>query len=389
MSGRVPGRAVPMMQPASRSLVRILHDRWRHFRVRLVARPAFRQFAAAFPLTRPMARRRTRVLFDLAAGFVYSQVLAAFVRLDLVQALHAGSNDLAQIVRHTGLPAERALRLMNAAVALDLAAMDADGRYRLGETGAALVDNDGVLAMIAHHQMLYEDLADPVALLRGERATKLSQFWSYAGGESHDAAAARSYSQLMARSQEMVAREVLDALPMKTHRQLLDIGGGSGAFSMEAARRNPHLGIDLFDLPPVAEIARDRIMQAGLESRIAVHDGSVFEDPMPRGADIATLVRVLHDHDDSAALSILKAAYAGLCGDGTIVVAEPMAATRGAEASGDAYFGFYLLAMGQGRPRRIAEIGKLMAQAGFEKMREVRTATPLIARIVVGRKPAS
>ena len=50
---------------------------------RLQANPRFRRFAAAFPLTRFVARRRARALFDLCAGFVYTQVLTACVRLDL------------------------------------------------------------------------------------------------------------------------------------------------------------------------------------------------------------------------------------------------------------------------------------------------------------------
>ncbi|MGY6710545.1 MAG: methyltransferase [Rhizobiaceae bacterium] len=368
------------------SMLRAARERWRCFRTRMVANPAFRRFAAAFPLTRPVARRRTRALFDLAAGFVYSQVLSAFVRLGLVEHLHQGPRDLANIARHGGLSEKRALRLMRAAIALDLAAEGADGRYRLGETGAALVGNDGVLAMIAHHQMLYEDLTDPVALLRDEHETKLSRFWSYAGGDAGDTQTAEDYSRLMARSQEMVAREVLDVLPLKASRHLLDIGGGSGAFVMEAARRHKQLRIDLFDLPPVAEIASARIAAAGFGERIFAHGGSVFEGSLPSGVDVATLVRVLHDHDDEAAMAMLRAAHACLAPGGTLVVAEPMAGTKGAEPAGDAYFGFYLMAMGQGRPRTLAEIAAMLARAGFAQMHELRTATPLIVRVVTGRK---
>ena len=60
---------------------------------------------------------------------------------------------------------------------------------------------------------------------------------------------------------------------------------------------------------------------------------------------------MLHDHDDAAALALLRAARAALPPDGTLLLAEPMAGTPGAEPMGDAYFGFYLLAMGSGRPR--------------------------------------
>ncbi|MFM8614197.1 MAG: methyltransferase, partial [Alphaproteobacteria bacterium] len=63
-------------------------DRFTAWRESLTARPSFRAWAARFPLTRPLARRRARELFDLCAGFVYSQVLAACVRLKLFEALH-------------------------------------------------------------------------------------------------------------------------------------------------------------------------------------------------------------------------------------------------------------------------------------------------------------
>jgi demethylspheroidene O-methyltransferase len=61
--------------------------RLRSLRNRLLASPGFQRWAAAFPLTRPVARRHTRELFDLVAGFVYSQVLAACVALDLFEDL--------------------------------------------------------------------------------------------------------------------------------------------------------------------------------------------------------------------------------------------------------------------------------------------------------------
>ena len=69
----------------------------------------------------------------------------------------------------------------------------------------------------------------------------------------------------------------------------------------------------------------------------------------PRGADIASLVRVLYDHDDERALAILRAVHRALPPGGTLLLAEPMAGTPGAPRMGDAYFGFYLLAMGGGR----------------------------------------
>jgi len=362
-----------------------LLDRFRDFRNRKVADPAFRRWASRFPLTRPIARREARRLFDLTAGFVYAQTLAACVQLDLFDRLADGPLPAARIAALTGLREDAAIRLLKAAAALDLVEARPHGHYALGSLGAAMVGNEGVSAMVRHHEILYADLANPLALLRGEASAALQRYWAYAGAGVGTAAAPaarrhRDYTQLMAASQAMIADEVLHAYPVTRHRRLLDVGGGDGSFIIAAAARAPGLELAIFDLPPVASIARERILAAGLSSRARVHSGSFLADPLPAGYDLITLNRVLHDHDDAIALRILESALAALGPGGTVLVTEPMSGTPGARASGDAYFGLYLLAMGQGRPRTAAEIEAIGRQAGFRTVRAIATATPIVAR---------
>ena len=94
----------------------------------------------------------------------------------------------------------------------------------------------------------------------------------------------------------------------------------------------------------------------------------------------------MHDHDDESALALMRAVHDALPSGGTLMVAEPMAGTPGAEPIGDAYFGFYLLAMGRGRARRPAELRDLMHRAGFTRTRVVPTRRPLLTGIVTGQK---
>ena len=365
-------------------------ERWLSFRNRTIASPAFQRWAAGFPLTRRIARRNTRALFDLCAGFVYAQVLFACVRLDLFRTLEAGPLPLDALSRRLALPTERAQLLLRAAASLDLVRALPDGRYALADLGAALVGNPAVAAMIEHHAMLYADLADPVALLRGEAGpTRLSQFWPYAEAAStpslRDEAVA-GYGDLMAASQAFIAQDVLDAYPLDRHGCLMDVGGGEGAFAAAAARRCPDLRLMLFDLPPVAERARRRLAAAGLGGRVECRGGSFRNDLLPRGADAVALVRVLHDHNDATVRVLLQAAHDALPPGGTLIVAEPMAGTPGAEPVGDAYFGFYLLAMGSGRPRSAAELTAFLTDAGFEAVRERRTRRPLLTRLLTARR---
>lgn len=366
-------------------------DRWLALRDRWLASPSFQRAAARFPLTRGIARRRAAQVFDLVAGFVYSQVLAACVRLELFDMLAAGPQALHELASRLGLDAAATERLLSAAVALKLVERRGGDRFGLGVLGAPLVGNVGVAAMVRHHALLYADLADPLALLRGEASSaRLAGYWPYAGASEPSAASAdevKDYSALMSASQPLVAGAILDAVDLARHRCLLDVGGGEGGFLIAAAARAPGLQLRLFDLPAVAELASRRFVAAGLQGRASAFAGSFLADPLPEGADIVTLIRVLHDHDDARVMTLLRAVHRALPAGGRLVVAEPMAETRGAEAMGDAYFGFYLLAMGRGQPRSAARLTQMLGDAGFVSVRLVDTAQPLQTRLLLACTP--
>jgi demethylspheroidene O-methyltransferase len=358
-------------------------------RNRLIANPRFQSWAAKSPLTRRLARRRARELFDLCAGFVYSQILFACVRLRLFEFLATAPRSVESVAAHTALPRESALRLLRAAASLRLVCVLPGDRYGLGELGAAILGNPAISAFVEHHGLLYEDLRDPVALLRGEVPTQLGRFWPYAavsasdetGSETHGA-----YSALMSQTQPLVAEDILDAYRITDHVCLLDVGGGAGAFVAAAAARAPRLKLKLFDLPPVAELAKQRLRELGLEDRVEICGGSFLSDSLPPGADLVTIVRVLHDHDDESALALLRAAHAALPRGGRVLVAEPMSGARGAEPIGDAYFGLYLFAMGRGRPRTPEEVAGLLRAAGFVPVCALKTRRPMLASALIGER---
>lgn len=368
-------------------------DRWSAWRDRLTTRADFRHWAARNPITRPIARRRARALFDICAGFVYSQVLLASVRLGLFELLRSQPRTVAEVAQALALSPPAAERLLRAAAALGLCDRRSGGRFGLGKLGVAMIDNPGVCAMVEHHVILYDDLRDPVALLRGEiRDTALGHYWPYAQSlcrQQLGPEATEAYTALMAASQRLIASEVFDAYPLNDHRCLLDVGGGDGSFASALAHRAAHLRIVVFDLPSVAVRAATRIAANGLTDRLTAVGGDFHVDQLPMGADVITLLRVLHDLDDARALRLLRAVRQALMPGGTILIAEPMAQTPGAEPAGDAYFGFYLLAMGMGRPRTSREIAGMLGAAGFSDVRPKTTRLPLMASIIIATAPHS
>lgn len=360
--------------------------RWVGWRNKLLADPGVQRAMLRVPGLRWLVQAKARTMFDRVAGFTYSQILAAAIELDLFERLRAAPASADSLAAEWGMAPAAAERLLRALGALNLVEPLWDG-WALAPDGAALLGNPGITAMIAHHRLLYADLADPVALLRrGGGGGALQGFWHYArdAGAGPEGAVS-DYSRLMAASQPLVAELVIRAYHFGRHRAMLDVGGGEGAFAASVAGAVPGLRIGLFDLPEVGKRAAARLATAGLAERVRVHGGSFLADPLPTGYDLITLVRVLHDHDDTPALTLLRAIRAALPPTGRLVIAEPMAAARGAKRMGDAYFGLYLWAMGSGRPRRPDEIGGLLKAAGFAGWRARDTALPLNAQLIIAR----
>ena len=356
-------------------------------RDQLLASPQFQRWAVSIPLTRFIARRRAKQTFDLVAGFVYSQILLACVRLNVFEIMAEKTQTIETLASRLSLSMESTERLVNAAISLDLLEKRRGGCYGLGRLGAPLVGNQPIRAMIEHHGLLYADLRDPVALLRGERhQMALASYWPYAVAEQPGVLAAErvaAYTQLMSVSQPLVANEVLDACPLHKYRCLLDVGGGDGSFLIAVADRYPELNLILFDLPPVAMLAAQKMDSAGLTSRSVIIGGSFLDEPLPTGADLISFVRVIHDHDDANVLKMLRAARSALVPGGALLIIEPMADTSGVRAMGDAYFGFYLLAMGSGRPRTEGRLAELLRMSGFMTSRRIATKLPLQTSILI------
>lgn len=378
-------------------------EKWLLYRNRWLADPRFQRWSMRLPLLRGVASHHAASMFGVITGFVYTKTLTAVVDAGIIEALAKAPASTIALADTADLEPGAMARLLAAAQAIDLVAPLPGDRWTLGLRGAALSSNTGALAMIEHHKLFYDDLSDPLAMLRrGRGGGKLADFWSYAAsaarGEpatgpagrdepatSAEDPAAAAYSALMSASQPMVAEQVLVAHDFGRYRQLLDIGGGHGAFAAAVAARHTGLRLAIVDLPPVAAQASAVLAARGLQ-RITVHAGSFRDDPLPPGADLISLVRILHDHDDSVVAALLAKIHAALPSKGHLLIAEPMAGTPGAEAMGDAYFGLYLWAMGSGRPRTADAYRAMLRGVGFGRIREIRTALPMVTRLLLAER---
>ncbi|MCH2093864.1 MAG: acetylserotonin O-methyltransferase [Rhodobacteraceae bacterium] len=355
-----------------------LSDLMSRWQTDLISRPGFQAWAARFPLTRGLVRRDGERLFDLVAGFVYSQTLFACVQLELFEDLAAAPKAPLTLALARGLTEQRMTALCQSAAALGLIKRRRDGRYALARLGAALIGVPGLIEMVRHHDILYRDMADPVALLRDEVETELAGFWPYVLGQTQAApedGVVQQYSRLMAQSQAMVAQETLQTVSFAKAQVVMDVGGGTGAFLRHVQVAYPKLKTILFDLPDVV---------TGAEGMEAI--GGSFLDPLPRAADTITLIRVLYDHTDETVDHLLRNVFDALPAGGRIVISEPMSGGAHPARATDGYFSFYTMAMRTGRVRSHSEIAEKLERVGFADAQIAKTGRPYVTSVVMAEK---
>jgi predicted O-methyltransferase YrrM len=138
----------------------------------------------------------------------------------------------------------------------------------------------------------------------------------------------RVYEEGMIAIARMAADEVMAKVTRSvppTARQLLDVGGGHGLYSIRFCRRYPGLAATVFDLPQAVEVARETIAAEGIGSRVTVQAGDVWLDDLGTGYDVALLFNLIHAYLPDKNIELLHKVSGALNQGGLIVIMEQIA----------------------------------------------------------------
>jgi 3-hydroxy-5-methyl-1-naphthoate 3-O-methyltransferase len=180
------------------------------------------------------------------------------------------------------------------------------------------------------------------------------------------------------------------ALPaLGDHQALLDVGGGSGAISIEVCKAFPSLRAAVFDLPHVAVIAAEKIETAGLTGRITTAPGDFLADErLPAGYDVILLSSILHDWDETSDRATLAKCYTALPPGGALVIVEILLNDERTGPPEAALMGLNMLVetLG-GKNYSGAEYRQWLADTGFVRIETIPCIAPGTNGIIVARKP--
>lgn len=186
------------------------------------------------------------------------------------------------------------------------------------------------------------------------------------------------------------ARSLALSVDFSPFRRLLDVGGGSGAFSLELCRRYPHLTATVYDQPFVCEMADKNIAEATLTGRVDSHPGDFFTEDLPSGYDVLLLSDILHDWSPAQNLALLRNCNKGLSSGGTLVISEAFVDDEGTGPVGGALASINMLieTIGGANYSR-AEYEELLTEAGFTDFQRIDLVLDTAGSngVVLARKP--
>jgi SAM-dependent methyltransferase len=180
---------------------------------------------------------------------------------------------------------------------------------------------------------------------------------------------------------------VVRAVGTEGVRLMLDVGGGSGAYSIAFARASAVLRAEILDLATVLPIAAGHVAEAGLADRVTTRVGDLRRDDLGSGWDLVLLSSICHMLGPAENRDLLSRATRALAPGGRVVVSDFVLDEDGTAPRQAALFSINMLVgTPSGSSYRESEYRAFLGEAGLVGVERVRLPGP--AHLVVGRKPA-
>ena len=162
-----------------------------------------------------------------------------------------------------------------------------------------------------------------------------------------------------------LAMRVIRGFGLAGARRWMDVGGGSGSYSIAAALAHPELACTILELPVVGDIARDYARRYGVGERIDVVEANMFADPWPSGFDRIFMSDIFHDWDDEQCRSLAERALGSLAPGGRLLVHEMVLDETRTGPRAAAAYSMVMVFATEGRQRSASELSAILTSAGF------------------------
>lgn len=302
-------------------------------------------------------------------GFQESRAILTALELDLFTLIGSGAR-AADVAKRAQTDARATELLLNALVSLALLRKDGDrflnsdltSRYFAGGS------RDDQRMATLHTAQLWHKWSTLTDAVKAGTAV---------APRDNDPIATEAFIAAMHRNAAERAPHVLDAVDALGVHNLLDLGGGSGAYSIAFAQANTELRATIVDQEAVLAIAQRHIQSAGLTGRIRTEVGDLLRDTFGSGYDLALLSAICHMFSPEENVDLFRRAYAALAPRGRLAIQDFILEPDKTAPRFAAMFALNMLVNTRGGASYSAEeYAAWLKQAGFERIRHVRLPGP-------------
>lgn len=319
------------------------------------------------------------ILGQMVVGSWVSQAIHVVAKLNIADKLSDGPLDCDQLAASTGLHSQSLYRVMRALASVGVFHEGEDGKFQ--STPSSELLRTGVpgslraLAAMAGEKWRWTLIGNLLNSVKSGESSFDRVFgmplFEFLANNPEDG---QLFNQAMADFSVAEIEGVLDAYDFSRFGTLVDIGGGQGSLLAAALKKNPRLKGIIYELPAVAEVAREVIGNESLRDRCEVIAGDFFES-VPRGGDAYIMKHIIHDWDEEQSVRLLKNCADAMTSNSTLLVVE-MVVTSGNDPFVGKLLDLEMLLIG-GRERTEIEYRRLFETAGFKLTRVVPTQSPV------------
>ncbi len=328
-----------------------------------------------------------RDISRIAYGFIASKALFAALELDLFSRL-LEPKTIDAVARESGIPARRVKTLLATLTALGLTVRDDDRFHNSPASERYLTRGSpayfGEYYRLQIDRQLYPALEHLDAGLAGDPSNLVSDM----EGLMRDPVEAEVFSAAQHAASLGPAIQLAKMIDLHGSRTLLDVAGGSGAFSISLCRRYPQLAATIIDFPNVIQVARQFIATAGLSERIQLVGGNALDTSWPDNRDVVLVSYLLSAVKEDDIPTLLASAYRSLRPGGLLIVHDFMLDDdEQGPALAAQWFLLNLAFQPDAGSFSAATLSVLLVEQGFVSVSS-QILIPQITKIIVASKPA-
>lgn len=305
---------------------------------------------------------------DEVRSFMKSRVILTAAQLDLFTLLDRNPSSAQTLAQTTKADLRALTRVLDCLVTFGHLTKT-DDIYALTDKGALFSPDhpDSVLPMVLHLAHIWQNwhhLTETVC--RGTNPHRQSVVHS--GSE-----ALTAFIGAMHVVGKNLARDIAASLNLSPFKQLLDIGGASGTYTIAFLERQPSLRAVIYDLPEVLPMAQKRLEAHGLLNRVRLVAGDFYKDPLPTGCDLALLSAIIHQNSPEENLALYRKIHDVLEPGGCLLIRDHIMEPDRTHPPAGALFAINMLVNTQGGDTYTFEETKAALQeAGFRTVAWLR-----------------